>query len=47
METLVYSEGKISYSELWEMSQYERNLFVKTLNNYFKKKAGGQGVEDL
>lgn len=47
METLIYAEGKISYTELWHMSGYERNLFVKSLNNYFKKKQGQSGTEDL
>ena len=47
MEVLIYSEGKISYSELWLMSSFERNLFVKTLNNFIKKKNGQQGTEDL
>ena len=47
MEIAIYSEGKISYSELWNMSPYERNIFVKVLNNYQKKKNGQQGTEDL
>tara|TARA_R110001592_G_scaffold136232_2_gene353215 strand:- start:387 stop:530 length:144 start_codon:yes stop_codon:yes gene_type:complete len=47
METLIHAEGKISYAELWSMSPFERNLFVKVLNNYFSKKAGTQGTEDL
>ena len=47
MEIAIYSEGKISYSELWNMSPYERNIFVKVLNNYQKKKNGQQGTEEL
>ena len=44
---MVYSEGKISYNEVWAMSNKERNRFVKVLNNYIKKKNGQQGTEDL
>jgi hypothetical protein len=47
METLIYSEGKVTYAELWGMSPYERNMYVKTLNNYFKKKNNQSGTEDL
>ncbi|MDA9843139.1 hypothetical protein N9C44_01555 [bacterium] len=47
MEIVIYSEGTISYNELWNMSSYERTRFVKILNNYQKKKNGQQGTEDL
>jgi hypothetical protein len=47
MEMVIYSEGKISYGEVWLMSPMERNKFIKVLNNYVKKKNGKQGTEDL
>ena len=48
MELVVYCEGKVSYSELWEMSFTERQLLTKVLNTYIKKKSGDKSnVEDL
>jgi|TARA_R110001592_G_scaffold45036_1_gene144190 hypothetical protein len=47
MEIVIYSEGKISYSEVWLMSGSERIAFTKILNNYIKKKNGQQGTEDM
>jgi len=47
MEMVIYSEGKISYSEAWTLSYEERVLFMKTLNNFIKKKNGQQGTEEL
>ena len=40
MELVIYSEGAISYNELWSMSFYERDQFVKTINKYNAKKNG-------
>ena len=47
MEMVIYSEGKISYGEVWSMSPMERNKFITVLNNYVQKKNGKQGTEDL
>ncbi len=48
LEVLVYAEGKVSYTELWEMAPFERQKFSKILNNYLQKKAGNNNiVEDL
>jgi len=44
---VVYSEGKISYNEVWAMSTKERSRFVKALNNYMKKKQGQSSTENL
>ena len=40
MELVIYSAGAISYNELWSMSFYERDQFVKTINKYNAKKNG-------
>ena len=47
MEIVIYSEGKVSYSEVWLMSPQERISFTKVLNNFLKEKNGQQGTEDL
>jgi len=44
---VIYSEGKISYNEVWAMSFKERTRFIKALNKYIKKKNGQEGGEDL
>ena len=47
MEIVIYSEGAISYTEVYQMSRPERELFVKTLTKYFKQKAGKDADEFL
>lgn len=46
MELVVYGEGKVSYTELWEMSHFERALYMTVLNSYNKAKSG-KGSDEL
>ena len=46
-ELVVYSQGSISWSEVWHMSGPQRELYGKTLQNYMKQKAGKQVTEEL
>ena len=47
MELVVFSEGDVSYSELWHMSFTEREMLVKTINKYNAKKSGDSQQEML
>jgi hypothetical protein len=40
MEIVVYSEGRMSYTEAWNLSMDERRLFVEVLTAYSKAKNG-------
>jgi len=40
MELVVYSSGTISYFDCMKLSRLERELFAKTLTDFFNKKAG-------
>jgi len=47
MELVIYSEGAISYSEVWQMSYAERSNFIKILNSYNEIKSGKKPTEYL
>ena len=47
MELVIYSEGAISYSEVWLLSHAERSNFVTILNNYNSIKSGKNPQEYL
>lgn len=43
---VVYSEGRISYTEAWNLSMEERKLFVDVLSTYNKAKRGDGSEEN-
>jgi hypothetical protein len=46
-ELVIYSGGSFSWTEAWTMSSSERELAIKTLNNYNLQKSGKQPTEFL
>ena len=46
MEMVVYSEGKLSYTEAWNLSMEERTLFVEVLTAFSKAKSGNDAEEN-
>tara|TARA_Y100001972_G_scaffold73796_1_gene89653 strand:- start:378 stop:575 length:198 start_codon:yes stop_codon:yes gene_type:complete len=46
-EMVIYCNGALSFSEAWEMPMPQRQLVIKTLENYYKAKAGKPINEDL
>jgi hypothetical protein len=40
MEMVVYSEGRITYTEAWHLSIEERQLFIDVLTTFNKQKNG-------
>jgi|TARA_R110001592_G_scaffold129981_1_gene342898 hypothetical protein len=47
IELVVYSQGSVTLSEIWYMSNPQRELFAKTFTNFMKQKAGKTVTEDL
>jgi hypothetical protein len=47
VELVIYSEGAFSWHECWLLSSSERELIIKTLNNYNLLKSGKQPTEYL
>ena len=39
-EMVIYCNGSLSFNEAWEMPMPQRQLIIKTLENYYKAKAG-------
>lgn len=37
---VVYSEGVVSYTEAWNLSAEERQLFIEVLTDFAKKRNG-------
>tara|TARA_B100001057_G_scaffold497128_1_gene600452 strand:- start:3691 stop:3888 length:198 start_codon:yes stop_codon:yes gene_type:complete len=46
-EMVIYSTGAVSFNDAWEMSLPQRQLVVKTLEGYYKAKAGKPVNEDM
>ncbi len=46
-EMVIYCNGSLSFAEAWEMPMPQRQLVIKTLENYYKAKAGKPAGEDL
>ncbi len=46
-EMVIYCNGSLSFNEAWEMPMPQRQLIIKTLENYYKAKAGKPINEDL
>ena len=46
-EMVIYCSGSLSFAEAWEMSLPQRQLIVKTLEGYYKAKAGKPANEDM
>ena len=46
-EMVIYCNGSLSFNEAWEMPMPQRQLIIKTLENYYKAKAGKPVNEDL
>ncbi len=44
---VIYCNGSLSFAEAWEMPMPQRQLVIKTLENYYKAKAGKPAGEDL
>jgi len=39
-ELAIFSEGSVSYTEIWHLSPLDRELLIQTLNKYNKMKNG-------
>jgi hypothetical protein len=46
-EMVIYAQGSLSFADVWSMSLPQRQLVAKTINNYFKAKAGKPATEDM
>lgn len=46
-EMVIYAQGSLSFADVWTMSLPQRQLVAKTINNYFKAKAGKPVSEDM
>lgn len=46
-EMVIYAQGSLSFDDVWSMSLPQRQLVAKTINNYFKAKAGKPVSEDM
>jgi len=46
MEMVVYSEGKLSYTEAWNLSMEERTLFIEVLTAFSKAKSGNEAEDN-
>ena len=44
---VIYAQGSLSFADVWSMSLPQRQLVAKTINNYFKAKAGKPATEDM
>ncbi len=44
---VIYCSGSLSFAEAWEMSLPQRQLIVKTLEGFYKAKAGKPANEDM
>ena len=44
---VIICNGSLSFTEAWEMPMPQRQLVVKTLEDYYKAKAGKPINEDL
>ena len=44
---VIYAQGSLSFDDVWSMSLPQRQLVAKTINNYFKAKAGKPVSEDM
>jgi|TARA_B100002019_G_scaffold285050_1_gene293543 hypothetical protein len=47
VELVVYSEGVITYTEAWQMSNNERETVIKVLTELHNKKSGKNQQEYL
>ena len=43
---VIYSDGVISYTEAWNLSTEERQLFIEVLTDYAKKKNGDNSEQN-
>ena len=46
-EIVIYSEGSVTWTELWSMSSPQRQLIATTIEKYLKQKAGKTVSEEL
>ena len=44
---VIFCNGSLSFSEAWEMPMPQRQLVIKTLEDYYKAKACKPTNEDL
>ena len=44
---VIFSNGSLTFDEGWNMPMPQRKLVIKTLENYYKAKAGKPINEDL